>query len=41
MSEAVIDRKGAGKERMIICWSAFSDEIGNFHLETLMLYFSH
>ena len=38
-SEAVIDGKVACKEPMTICWSAFSDEIGNFHLDTLMVYF--
>jgi hypothetical protein len=29
----------AYKEPVIICWSAFQDEIGNFHLDTLMVYF--
>jgi len=39
MSEAVIDRKGADKEPLIICWSAFSDEMGNFLPDPLMVYF--
>jgi len=39
MSEAVIDRTGAWKEPLIICWSAFSDEMGNFLPDPLMVYF--
>ncbi len=39
MSEAVIGRKGACKVPLIICWSPFSDEIDNFPLDTLMVYF--
>ena len=39
MSEAVIGRKGASREPLIICRSAFYTEIGNVPLDTLVVYF--
>ena len=39
MNEAIRGCKGDGKEHLIICWSAFLDERGNFTLGTLMVYF--
>jgi hypothetical protein len=38
-AEAVRDHKGACQEALLICWSAFLDESGNFPLGTLMVYF--
>jgi hypothetical protein len=39
MNKAVRGRKGDGKEHLLICWSAFSDENGNSPLDTLVVYF--